>query len=213
MLSDLLILTVLWLGWCLLHSLLITPRVSDLFHRLLGARFVWFRLGYNLFAIVSVLPAALWMLWLPYPEFLVWRWPWTFVLGMLWSVAVWLLYAGARVYPLREFLGLSQVRRYRRGESEPAPAPLARAGILGTVRHPWYLAVFILLWARDLSPQGLVASLVLSGYLLVGTRLEEAKLVTEYGEEYRRYQLEVPRFFPWKSLFGVFKGFLGPGRP
>ncbi|BCR04741.1 hypothetical protein DESUT3_18100 [Desulfuromonas versatilis] len=213
MFIDLLILAVLWLGWCLLHSLLITPRADGLFHRLLGQRIAWFRLGYNLFAIISFLPPALWMLALPYPEFLVWRWPWTFVKALFWGVAGWLLYEGFRVYPLREFLGLDQVGRFRRGEAEAPPAPLLRDGILARVRHPWYAAVIILLWARDISPQDLVTSALLTGYLLVGVRLEEAKLVAAYGEEYRRYQRQAPRLIPRTPLSGRLKGFRGPDRP
>jgi hypothetical protein len=41
---------------------------------------------------------------------------------------------------------------------------------------------------------------VLSAYLVVGTLLEERKLVIEFGEESRRYQSRVSMFIPVKWL-------------
>ena len=41
---------------------------------------------------------------------------------------------------------------------------------------------------------------VLSVYLVVGTILEERKLVLEYGQVYRQYQHEVSMFVPWRWL-------------
>jgi protein-S-isoprenylcysteine O-methyltransferase Ste14 len=74
------------------------------------------------------------------------------------------------------------------------------SGVLGVVRHPWYVAVFILLWARDLDQAGITVSLVLSAYLVVGTLLEERKLVLEFGDKYRMYQRQVSMFIPLKWL-------------
>ncbi len=73
-------------------------------------------------------------------------------------------------------------------------------GVLGIVRHPWYLAVFILLWARDLSLTEIIINSILSVYLVVGTFLEERKLVLEFGENYKLYQRRVSMFIPLKWL-------------
>jgi protein-S-isoprenylcysteine O-methyltransferase Ste14 len=71
---------------------------------------------------------------------------------------------------------------------------LDSSGILGIMRHPWYLAVFILIWAHDFNLAGMIINLVLSAYLLVGTLLEERKLVLEFGEPYKLYQRQVSMF-------------------
>ncbi|MDP3480639.1 MAG: hypothetical protein Q8R88_12775 [Desulfoprunum sp.] len=39
---------------------------------------------------------------------------------------------------------------------------------------------------------------LLSAYLIIGTILEERKLVVEYGDIYRTYQRQVPMLLPWK---------------
>ena len=74
------------------------------------------------------------------------------------------------------------------------------SGILGLMRHPWYVAVFFLLWASDLTAATITINLVLSGYLVVGTLLEERKLMIEFGAEYSRYQERVSMFVPLKWL-------------
>jgi protein-S-isoprenylcysteine O-methyltransferase Ste14 len=54
-------------------------------------------------------------------------------------------------------------------------------GILGFVRHPWYLAVLILIWARDLAVADFIINGIVIGYIVVGTRLEECKLAMDIG--------------------------------
>jgi hypothetical protein len=71
---------------------------------------------------------------------------------------------------------------------------------MGVIRHPWYAAVFILLWAGDLKPSEIVINVILSGYLIIGTLLEERKLVLEFGDRYRQYQDKVSMFIPVKWL-------------
>jgi protein-S-isoprenylcysteine O-methyltransferase Ste14 len=73
-------------------------------------------------------------------------------------------------------------------------------GVLGLIRHPWYLGVFILIWARDMTLKGLIINLVLSAYLVIGTVLEERKLVLDFGNKYKEYQLQVSMFIPLKWL-------------
>jgi protein-S-isoprenylcysteine O-methyltransferase Ste14 len=60
--------------------------------------------------------------------------------------------------------------------------------------------VVLLIWARDLDAASLVVNGVLTGYVFVGTLLEERKLVEEFGEAYRDYQQRVSTFVPLKWL-------------
>ncbi len=57
----------------------------------------------------------------------------------------------------------------------------------------------MLLWTHTagFDAANLITSLTLTGYVLLGTWLEERKLVHVHGEAYRKYQSQVPMFFPW----------------
>ena len=65
------------------------------------------------------------------------------------------------------------------------------------VRHPLYLGLVITLWLSprmDLGRVVLAAALTL--YVAIGARLEERDLVRTFGDDYRRYQREVPMILP-----------------
>ena len=59
----------------------------------------------------------------------------------------------------------------------------------------------LLLWARDLDMAALVGNGVLTLYIIVGTLLEERKLVHEFGDPYRSYQERVSMFVPLKWIW------------
>ena len=65
---------------------------------------------------------------------------------------------------------------------------LDTSGVLGMTRHPWYLATGLLIWARQLDVSAIIVNVILTSYLIVGTYLEEKKLVREFGEKYLAYQ-------------------------
>lgn len=195
-----LLLALFWVLWCTLHSLLAATLVTSRIRRLSGVRFAWYRLFYNFFALLTLFPILSWSKWLPYGPVLTLVGPWKWVRALFLLLAAGLLLAGARAYPLGEFLGVSQLRKLYTDVTEPAGKDrrLVKTGILGVVRHPWYLGVLILLWFRNLAPQDLVTTLILSFYVLLGARMEEGRLLKEFGEEFRRYRREVSMVLPWK---------------
>ncbi|MGB6970657.1 MAG: hypothetical protein WBD61_00710, partial [Desulfobulbales bacterium] len=72
--------------------------------------------------------------------------------------------------------------------------------ILGYVRHPWYSGAILLVWVFGIvTDVSLVSKLVLSVYIIIGTLLEEQKLIREIGEPYRAYRKKVPMLIPWKK--------------
>ena len=188
----------LWLLWCFLHSWLITARVN----RWVAARGgCWqgaYRLGYVLFSLLSLVPP----LWVtsklpqhpltPLP-------PWILAGQLLLLLyAVVMFWGGWRAYDLRAFLGLRQWQDYRAGRQAQA-AGFKQSGILAHVRHPWYSGGIALIWAMPgLTDVTLAVRLLLTAYLIIGTVLEERKLVALLGEEYRAYQQAVPMLLPWK---------------
>ncbi len=70
------------------------------------------------------------------------------------------------------------------------------------VRHPWYFLGLIIIWTREMNTAFLLTAVILTLYLLLGSRLEENKLLARYGDQYRRYQVSVPTLIPrpWRYL-------------
>jgi len=98
-------------------------------------------------------------------------------------------------YDLGRFSGLTQVRvlEYM---STVSPEPLQRSGLNRWVRHPLYTGAFLVLWGGADSSLGFWTAVWGSLYLVIGTVLEERKLVQFYGDAYRAYQAEIPMYFP-----------------
>jgi len=184
-----------WLLWCGAHSLFAHPTVKASARQLLGRWQGYYRLLYNLLALASLLPVLVLYRQAPGAALLVWpEWLWPLPWVMR-GLALYLLLAGARAYGMRRFLGLDLLVR-QHGRGYEAGDALVTGGILQHVRHPWYLAGLLLLWGHDLAARDLVTAILLSGYLYVGSILEERRMVAEFGDNYRRYQREVPRFLP-----------------
>jgi len=99
-----------------------------------------------------------------------------------------------------QFLGLKQIGQERSGNGRIGSGGLDTSGVLKVTRHPWYLGVFLLIWASDISTRELIINLILSAYLMIGTLLEERKLVLEFGDKYKDYQRQVSMFIPVKWL-------------
>lgn len=53
---------------------------------------------------------------------------------------------------------------------------------------------------RQMDVSAMVVNVILTIYLIVGTVLEEKKLVSEFGEKYRNYQEKVSMLIPYKWL-------------
>jgi methanethiol S-methyltransferase len=65
------------------------------------------------------------------------------------------------------------------------------------VRHPLMTGFLIAFWVTPTMSVGhLLFAAVVTGYILLGTRIEERDLVRALGEDYRRYSESTPRFFP-----------------
>jgi len=79
----------------------------------------------------------------------------------------------------------------------PGPAAFRTPFLYRVVRHPLYLGLLTALWsAPDMTLGRLVLAVGLTVYVLVGARLEERDLVDTFGDDYRRYQREVPMIVP-----------------
>lgn len=191
-----LLLAILWIGWCGLHSMLISRRAHELAGRILGPFAGAYRMGYVLFS-ASTLTGVLWYQFsLPQSILVPALLPVRLFQYALLIYGLTLLYLGARVYDMSFFLGITQWRNMRRKDSPP-PTSFRTDGILARVRHPWYSGGIACLWGFGaVTDVFLLSRVILTAYLLLGAHLEEKRLAAALGERYIAYRRKVPMLFP-----------------
>ena len=139
-------------------------------------------------------------------------WQWRPLPGVVWELEGRLLHALAHaVYLLAgwggvlyatilidhfDLFGVRQVLLHWRGRERPAMRFVTPA-LYRFVRHPLYVAWFIVFWATPTMTVGrLLFAAVATGYILVAVQLEERDLIAEFGDEYRGYRESTPAFLP-----------------
>ncbi len=194
------LLLMAWTLWCALHSLLIANSSMAFQRRLLGRGFRFQRAAYVAFSLVTLIPLIQVTKGLDPEPVLVWTGLGRLVPAVGLALAALLFIAGGRHYSAGQFLGLAQWRSGTNSRLLSGGSALDTSGVLGLLRHPWYTATFLLLWSRNLTALEIQVNGLLSIYLVVGTLLEERKLVQEFGDRYLDYQRRVSMFVPWKWL-------------
>lgn len=176
-----------------IHSLLANPSVKAfLIDRFISQKY--YRLTYNFLAILLTVPFFLSYRQLPTTLL--------FSIPMLKWVGGLLIVIGGIVqllalsqYNLSEFSGTEQLNL----QKSPSSSHLKTNGMNAWVRHPLYFGMLLLIWGFFLvHPSDLVLgiNLVTSIYLIIGTRLEEQKLIEEFGTEYLDYKRRVGSLLP-----------------
>ena len=199
-LNQIAISSILWICWCTMHSLLISPDVIAFFKRTLKEKFAYYRLYYNAFSFITLLPVLMYHFSLPEVVYFDWPGFWLLLKITMYIAAFILFYSGSKAYDLQYVLGLKQIREFSEGRSQEA-MPFETSGILEYVRHPWYSASILLVWAfGNISDVSLAVKVIITLYFIIGTKLEEQKLFSEIGEPYRQYCRRVPMLIPWKKF-------------
>lgn len=197
---DASLLGIIWLAYFVIHTLLASLKVKqwvvDHHPDLMPA----YRLTYNLLAIV-LLAAPVWLLFTGNKVLL-----WQFDGWLVWLMNGIALLAivgfmiSLRYYDGQEFLGLRQLKAREKcieDQENLHISPLHRF-----VRHPWYTFALMLIWTRQMDSLMLVTAIFMTLYFFIGSRLEEEKLKSYYGDIYKDYINRVPGLIPlpWKFL-------------
>jgi protein-S-isoprenylcysteine O-methyltransferase Ste14 len=189
-----------WVAWCTLHSTLISVPVTEYMKRKLGDGFRFYRLFYNIFSLATLVPLLLYTASMRQEPVFRWEGPLGIIPYILLATSIGLFIIGGRNYSLFQFLGIAQIKKGGTNRSLSGYGKFVVSGIHRVIRHPWYLGGIMIVWARDLSLSTILTNLVISFYFVIGTILEERKMVREFGEPYREYQRNVSMFFPYKWL-------------
>ena len=190
---EYLLLALAWTAYCTLHSAMISESATRVVKRGLGNGYRFYRLFFNVVAVVTLIPILWYAQSMRGGPIFVWTGGWLVLRYVLLACGVVLVVAGGWHYSLWQFVGISQLRGPSSGGIATGGG-IDSSGVLGLVRHPWYTAVVLLLWAGDLDLAAVVGNGVLTAYIVIGTLLEERKLVHEFGDAYRDYQQRVRRW-------------------
>lgn len=158
-----------------------------------------YRIAYIIIATLSVIPVVLYTHLQPQQLLFDYTGVGRVIQGALLSYALALFYLGSRAYDMHYFLGMQQLQDHKTDDAQQPPAPFQMQGVLRYIRHPWYSAGIALLWGMgNVTDVTLGVRLLLTGYLITGTLLEERRLKKEIGRPYQQYCRNVPMLFPWK---------------
>jgi len=197
---DIVLLSFCWVGYFILHSLLaslaVKRRVAASWPNLMP----YYRLTFNTLALLLLLP----IIWLSYhdPEPMLWRWQGiaAWLANGLALAAIFGFWLSLKSYDMQEFLGLRQLRLHVHKVEDQEHFHLSPFHRF--VRHPWYFFGLVLVWTRDMSVTTLLSSMLITLYFVVGSWLEEKKLLVYHGDTYRLYMQRVPGLIPlpWRFL-------------
>ncbi len=94
-------------------------------------------------------------------------------------------------------LGIKGILDYQM-ERKPRPVAFTVKGPYQLVRHPLYLFMLVMIWlCPSLTTDRLLFNILWSGWIFIGTILEERDLVTQFGNDYLEYQKKVPMLLPF----------------
>ena len=152
-----------------------------------------------LYSIASgVTLAAVTLLWQPSDRHLLvfggaFRW---IALGL--AVCAFALFLwGAVALRKLDLFGTRAIKAQAQSTADESPVFIVR-GPYRWVRHPWYLAAILLFWSCvDFTSDRLLFNVLWTGWVYLGTRLEETDLLHDFGEVYKEYQRRVPMLIPW----------------
>jgi len=186
---------IYFMAFALIHSLLASDFIKNKAQKFLGGGFRFYRLLYTLISVITFIPAF--QFWLSnsantplvygishsfYPFIVIIRLE---ALGMF-------VYSAFQT-DVFEFLGLRELSKKK--------SILITRGTYGIVRHPLYVsAILFLVTKMDMSLLDIIAVILISVYFVIGAYIEEKRLISIFGDEYRRYQERVSMFIPFKWI-------------
>ncbi len=197
---NIIFISLAMVGFALVHSLTAGERPKEMLKSRLDARLVegWYRLAYNLFSGLTVLPVVILLALLPDRMLYTIPMPWLIASSLGQLAGVMGLIGALFVTDIWRFIGLRQALAYLSGEPLPLPhEPFQMRGMYALVRHPLYFFSLLVLWLTPVMTLNvLVFNVGATLYFLIGSRIEERRLERIYGDAYREYRRRVSGLIP-----------------
>jgi methanethiol S-methyltransferase len=183
-----------WIAYYALHSLLAANPVKRWIKEQSQSVYNNYRILYNLTAVAGLV--LLIYLTLQHPVLLFAQGKFTFFSGLVFTAAgMYILILSFMTFDLKEFLGIKSS-----GTTSLNNGQLIVSGIYQYVRHPLYFGIILLGLGLFLILPTIKIALsvaVMYGYILAGSKLEEQKLIEEFGNQYVEYARKVKGLIPF----------------
>jgi protein-S-isoprenylcysteine O-methyltransferase Ste14 len=193
------ILTVI--AFAVLHSIFAQNRIKDAIRARMGERAYLglYRIAYNIIAVLTLLPALAAVVLMPGQ--VIWRvegFPAVLMLLVQGIGLVGLTISLLQTDILR-FGGVTQLLAYVSGQPLPLPPEALRTdGVYAFVRHPLYLFSLLMLWPMATMTESLLAfNIAATVYFVVGSLIEEERMVADFGQPYLDYRQRVAWLVPF----------------
>jgi protein-S-isoprenylcysteine O-methyltransferase Ste14 len=187
------LLAFFWASYCVMHSLLASIGIKNKLRKSLGRSFKYYRFFYTLLSFILLAGLLYYQLDIETIK--------------LYQPSISVLLIGMTLGLSGLSLMLICIKKYFMSLSgllslvkENVSSHLLITGIHRYVRHPLYLGTFAFIWGLFLVMPYLsllIANSIITVYTLIGINLEETKLITEFGENYKLYQRSVPKLLPF----------------
>lgn len=187
--NILLTFTLYFLFFAVFHSILAMDHAKNKAKKLMGKCYRYYRLIYSVISFPLIIP-AFWV-WASSSKSspLVYTIPDNLypLVILVRLCAIGLFGYAALQTDVLEFIGIKREKK----------KALITRGSYAIVRHPLYLAgILIVITKMRMAQIDLLATLLISGYFVIGAFIEEKRLLSVFGEEYGKYKQEVSMFIP-----------------
>ena len=178
--------------WGAVHSWVASLGFKDSVQRIIGTSGMnWYRLGYNIFSVITFLPLLIMTAALPDQPLYAMTEPWSYLAFFLQILAFVVLVIGVLQTDVWSFIGVRQILG---GQMDGS---MITGGLYRYVRHPLYTAGLVFIWLTPvMTVNRLVLYISLTIYILIGIYFEERKLVREFGDDYLTYRKRTPMLIP-----------------
>ncbi|MCJ7443083.1 MAG: isoprenylcysteine carboxylmethyltransferase family protein [Methanotrichaceae archaeon] len=189
-----LIQVVYLVAFAAMHSLLASKQFKGLVWRRFGPKMDrWYMKFFSIFAAITFMPLAIMLLLFPGRKLYVIPSPWRWIMvGIQLLSCIWIV-KGFRDAPHRFFIS-QQLSKSKEAK------PLAPRGVYCYVRDPFLASGLLGMWMTPfMTTKLLITYLLASIYLYLGSLHWERRLLAQFRNEYKNYQIKVPRMIPWKG--------------
>lgn len=190
--TDYFLLVLLWAGFYASHSILASVKVKRILEQSWSLPMKWYRLSYSALSVMLLVTIIGFSVQISLRQLFPSSPFGTYIGYMLASFGTIILVKSAKSISLGKFIGFQAERQ--------DSLKLVTSGIYSRIRHPLYaglLLIFLGYFFVSPTLTVLIHSLCLVIYLPIGIKFEEQNLVSIFGEDYMRYQKNVPPILPW----------------